>query len=133
MIVIPYKSDAQIEMDAMVALRGSTDKSKLNNKNVDCWCNGYRHCQYDVRKELQAKNNADKREVLQDIIDYCQNKIEEMHENDGYSSGYMYSIPEGEVAMYKLLADVAKSAGFIKENLENIKLHYSDYKPKETD
>ena len=132
MIVIPYKSDAQIEMDAMVFLRASSDKSKLNNKNVDCWCSGYRHCQYDVRKELQAKNDADKRDVLQDIIDYCQNKIEEMHDNDGYS-GYMYSIPTGEEAMYKLLADVAKSAGFIKENLENIKLHYRDYKPKETD
>lgn len=132
MIVIPYKTDAQIEMDAMVALRSSTDKSKLNNKNVDCWCSGYRHCQSDVRKELQAKNDSDKRDVLQDIIDYCQNKIEEMHDNDGYS-GYMYSIPTGEEAMYKLLADVAKSAVFIKENLENIKLHYRDYKPKETD
>lgn len=132
MIVIPYKSDAQIEMDAMVSLRSSTDKSKLNNKNVDCWCSGYRHCQSDVRKELQAKNDSDKRDVLQDIIDYCQNKIEEMHDNDGYS-GYMYSIPTGEEAMYKLLADVAKSAVFIKENLENIKLHYRDYKPKETD
>ena len=132
MIDIPYKSDAQIEMDAMVALRASSDKSKLNNKNVDCWCSGYRHCQYDVRKELQAKNDADKRDVLQDIIDFCQTKIKEMQEDDGYS-GYMFSIPKGEEAMYKLLADVSKSAGFIKENLENIKLHYRDYKPKETD
>ena len=133
MIVIPYKTDAQIEMDAMVALRASSDKSKLNNKNVDCWCSGYRHCQRDVRKELQEKNEADKRDVLQDIIDYCQTKIKEMQDSDAYTSGYGYFIPEAEKAMYKLLADVAKSAGFIKENLENIKLHYSNYKPKETD
>lgn len=133
MIDIPYKTDAQIEMDAMVALRASTDKSKLNNKNVDCWCSGYQHCQRDVRKELQKKNEADKGEVLQDIIDYCQTKIKEMQESDAYTSGYGYFIPKTEEAMYKLLADVSKSAGFIKENLDNIKLHYRDYKPKETD
>lgn len=121
-----WKNEEDITTMALVDLRNRKDKSLLNNKNVDCYVYGYKAAQNIFYEWLKEYNNEDNRTRLEKLLRFCNDKINSINEELGYS-GYMYSMPKSAEVMLKLLSDMATDIGFVIEHLEDIKLHFKDY------
>ena len=126
---IKYKSKEEIEDVALRTLRNSNNKSLLNNKNVDCFLIGYKHAISDIKEQISATRKDEFIDCLEQMKVFCSERYHIL-ENDLAYAGYQFSRPESADAMFKLYEVVMKSCDFLIENLDNVKMCYTDYYDK---
>ena len=126
---IKSKSKEEIEDIAFRTLRNTKDKTMLSNRNVDCFVAGWQAADRDFLQQLNSQKAQEFKDYLQQTIDQCKEKHNELRERIGYS-GYMYSIPQSADAMFKMLKRMIDSCEFILANLENVNLYHGDYYEK---
>ena len=123
---IKFKNVTEIEDIALRQLRNSKDKSRLNNKNVDCFVDGYRTAQSDLHYQIDEFKKQELFDKLDKICNDCNALSTELNETLGYS-GYMYSQPKGSYEKFKLFNEMKEACEFIKSNLQYLNMHYGDY------
>lgn len=123
---IKFKNATEIEDIALRQLRNSKDKSRLNNKNVDCFVDGYRTAQSDLHYQIDEFKKQELFDKLDKICNDCNALSTELNETLGYS-GYMYSQPKGAYEKFKLFNEMEEACKFIKSNLQYLNMHYGDY------
>ena len=126
---IKYKSKEEIENVAFRVLRKSNNKSLLNNKNVDCFLMGWEHAASDIKEQIKEQKEDDFIDCLEQMKVFCSERYHIL-ENDLAYAGYQFSRPESADAMFKLYEVVMKSCDFLIENLDNVKMCYTDYYDK---
>lgn len=126
---IKYKSKEEIENVAFRVLRKSNNKSLLNNKNVDCFLMGYEHAISDIKEQISATRKDEFIDCLEQMKVFCSERYHIL-ENDLAYAGYQFSRPESADAMFKLYEVFMKSCDFLIENLDNVKMCYTDYYDK---
>lgn len=126
---IKYKSKEEIENVAFRVLRKSNNKSLLNNKNVDCFLMGYEHAISDIKEQISATRKDEFIDCLEQMKVFCSERYHIL-ENDLAYAGYQFSRPESADAMFKLYEQVMKCSDFLIENLDNVKMCYTDYYDK---
>lgn len=123
---IIYKSKEEIEDVALRALRDSKNKSLLNNKNVDCFLMGWMHAVSDTKKQIKEQKEDDFKDYLEQMKVYCSEHYHDLENGLGYA-GYQFSYPKSADAMFKLYDQMMKCCDFLIENLDNVKMCYTDY------
>lgn len=123
---IIYKSKEEIEDVALRTLRDSNNKSLLNNKNVDCFLIGYEHAISDIKEQISAQRKNEFIDYLEQMKIFCSECYHNLENDLGYA-GYQFSRPDSADAMFKLYDQMMKCCDFLIENLENVKMCYSDY------
>ena len=123
---IKYKSKEEIENVAFRVLRKSNNKSLLNNKNVDCFLMGYEHAISDIKEQISATRKDEFIDCLEQMKVFCSERYHIL-ENDLAYAGYQFSRPESADAMFKLYDQMMKCCVFLIENLDNVKMCYTDY------
>ena len=126
---IIYKSKEEIENVAFRTLRDSNNKSLLNNKNIDCFLMGWKHAASDIKEQISAQRKDEFIDYLEQMKVFCSEQYHNL-ENDLAHEGYQFSRPESADAMFKLYEVVMKSCDFLIENLDNVKMCYTDYYDK---
>lgn len=121
---IIYKSKEEIEDVALRALRDSKNKSLLNNRNVDCFLIGWLHAVSDIKKQIKEQKEDDFKDYLEQMKVYCSENYHDLKINLGYVH------QESAIAMFKLYDQMMKCCDFLIENLDNVKMSYSDYYKK---
>lgn len=123
---IKYKLKEEIENIAFRILRKSNNKSLLNNKNVDCFLMGYEHAISDIKEQISAQRKDEFIDYLEQMKIFCSECYHNLENDLGYT-GFQFSRPESADAMFKLYEQVMKSCDFLIENLDNVKMCYTDY------
>ncbi len=126
---ITFKSKEEIEDVALRTLRNSNDKTLLNNRNVNCFVMGWEHAVSDFEEQIMEQREDDFKAYLEEMIAYCTERYRSLEMDLGYA-GYQFSRPESADAMFKLYGNMMKCCDFLVENLENVKMCYSDYYEK---
>ena len=126
---IIYKSKEEIEDVAFRTLRDSNNKSLLNNKNIDCFLMGWEHAASDIKEQIKEQKEDDFKDYLEQMKVFCSERYHDLENDLGYA-GYQFSRPESADAMFKLYEVVMKSCDFLIENLDNVKMCYTDYYDK---
>lgn len=126
---IIYKSNEEIEDVALRILRNSNNKSLLSNRNVDCFVMGWKHAVSDFKEQIMEQREDDLKAYLEQMIAFCTERYHNLEEDLGYA-GYQFSRPESADAMFKLYGHMKKCCDFLLENLDNVKMNYSDYYEK---
>lgn len=126
---IRYKSKEEIEDVALRTLRDSKNKSMLNNKNVDCFLMGWKHAVNDIKEQIIKQREDEFKDYLEQMKAFCAERYHDLENDLGYA-GYQFSRPESADAMFKLYEVVMKCCDFLRENLDNVKMCYSDYYTK---
>ena len=126
---IIYKSKEEIEDVAFRTLRDSNNKSLLNNKNIDCFLMGWEHAASDIKEQINEQKEDDFKDYLEQMKVFCSERYHDLENDLGYA-GYQFSRPESADAMFKLYEVVMKSCDFLIENLDNVKMCYTDYYDK---
>ena len=123
---IKFKTNDEVESIALHVLRNSKNKKLLSNTNVDCFVSGWKEAENDFRKQLTTEKLKEFREYLQELSEYCDERMRKQNEDLGYS-GYMYTVPSDAQLIFELWDSVSEACETISLNLENVKLSRNEY------
>lgn len=90
---------------------------------------GYEHAISDIKEQISATRKDEFIDCLEQMKVFCSERYHIL-ENDLAYAGYQFSRPESADAMFKLYEVVMKSCDFLIENLDNVKMCYTDYYDK---
>ena len=90
---------------------------------------GYEHATRVIKEQISAHRKGEFIDYLEQMKMFCSEQYPNLENDLGYA-GYQFSRPESADAMFKLYEVVMKSCGFLIENLDNVKMCYTDYYDK---
>lgn len=90
---------------------------------------GYEHAISDIKEQISATRKDEFIDCLEQMKVFCSERYHIL-ENDLAYAGYQFSRPESADAMFKLYEVFMKSCDFLIENLDNVKMCYTDYYDK---
>ena len=90
---------------------------------------GYEHALSDIKEQISAQRKDEFVDYLEQMKVFCSERYHDL-ENDLAYAGFQFSRPESADAMFKLYETVMKCCDFLIENLDNVKMCYTDYYDK---